>query len=140
MPGPEQREVAEIFLRKAASDLAAARALAADRAQDDDVVGFHAQQAVEKSVKAVLVISGVEIPRTHDLAFLVDLATGSGRQVPGSLAAAEWLTPWATALRYDEASGGLDRGEAIEVAAHAVEWAKAGLGQSPPGWVSGPTS
>ena len=37
------------LLKAARSDLRAAEALAADAEQDDDVVGFHAQQAVEKS-------------------------------------------------------------------------------------------
>jgi hypothetical protein len=52
LPTPEELEVAELFLRKAASDLAAARTLAAAPGQQDDVVGFHAQQAVE--MEAVL--------------------------------------------------------------------------------------
>jgi HEPN domain-containing protein len=43
--------------------LAAARTLAADAGQQDDVVGFHAQQAVEKSIKAVLALRGNDIPR-----------------------------------------------------------------------------
>jgi hypothetical protein len=67
LPTPEEVEVAELFLRKAASDLSAARVLARDPDQGDDVVGFHAQQVVEKSLKAVLAVRGFEIPRTHDL-------------------------------------------------------------------------
>jgi len=34
---------------------------------------FHAQQAVEKSVKAVLVLRGVEFPKIHSLPRLMDL-------------------------------------------------------------------
>jgi hypothetical protein len=45
---PEEIEVADLFLSKAASDLAAAELLARDPDQADDVVGFHAQQAVER--------------------------------------------------------------------------------------------
>ena len=44
---------------------------------DDDVVGYHAQQAVEKAIKAVLVLCGIDFPRTHDLDFL--LARGRRR-------------------------------------------------------------
>lgn len=54
LPTPEEIEAADLFLGKAASDLAAARLLAGDDEQDDDVVGFHAHQAVEKSLKAVV--------------------------------------------------------------------------------------
>ena len=32
-----------------------------------DTVCFHCQQAVEKYTKAVLVVHGQEVPRTHDL-------------------------------------------------------------------------
>jgi predicted RNase H-like HicB family nuclease len=54
LPTPEHREVAQLLLEKATGDLAAAELLAADERQADHVVGFHAQQAVEKSIKAVL--------------------------------------------------------------------------------------
>ena len=50
LPTREEIEAADLFLGKAASDLAAARLLSGDDEQDDDVVGFHAQQAVEKSL------------------------------------------------------------------------------------------
>jgi HEPN domain-containing protein len=49
-------------LTAARSDIRAAKALAADADQSNDVIGFHAQQAVEKAIKAVLVASGMEIP------------------------------------------------------------------------------
>jgi HEPN domain-containing protein len=68
LPTPEEIEVADLFLSKAASDLAAAQSLARDAGQADDVVGFHAQQAVEKSLKAVVAARGREIPRSHELA------------------------------------------------------------------------
>lgn len=54
MPTPEELEAADLFPGKAASDLAAARLLAGDGDgdQDDNVVGFHAQRAVETALKA----------------------------------------------------------------------------------------
>ena len=45
---PEELEEVQRLLKAARSDMRAAEALAADAEQDDDVVGFHAQQAVEK--------------------------------------------------------------------------------------------
>jgi len=54
LPGPEQREYASLLLRKAGGDLRAATTLR-DARLDDELVGFHAQQAVEKAAKAVLV-------------------------------------------------------------------------------------
>jgi hypothetical protein len=65
LPRPEHVSLAELLLRKAASDLAAARVLAADPDPHDEAIGFHAQQAVEKAVKAVLALSQIAAPRTH---------------------------------------------------------------------------
>lgn len=50
VPTPEQREYAELLLEHAASDLNACRVLMAAEEMRDDVVGFHAQQAVEKAL------------------------------------------------------------------------------------------
>lgn len=59
---PEHREVADLMLTKARADLSAARLLAYHAEQDDGVVGFHAQQACEKALKAVMAIREIEIP------------------------------------------------------------------------------
>ena len=39
----------------------------------DAIVGFHAQQAVEKAFKAVLAMVGAEFPFTHNIALLMQL-------------------------------------------------------------------
>ncbi len=54
------------FLRLAESDLKAFRVLKLAPEVDLPTVCFHAQQAVEKSLKAVLVFKGVDPTRTHD--------------------------------------------------------------------------
>lgn len=120
LPTPEEVEVADLLLRKAASDLSAARALARDPEQQDDVVGFHAQQAVEKSLKAVLAVRGFEIPRTHDLDLLTRLVGGDGNE----LVDAKALSPWAVATRYDDVDATLDRREAVEIAERSLTWAR----------------
>ncbi len=122
MPTPEQAEVADLYLAKAASDLTAARALALDAEQQDDVVGFHAQQAVEKSIKAVLALRGHDIPRTHDLVLLTRLVSEDDNP-PTELEQAQSLSPWAVAMRYDEMEASLDRDAAIRIADAALGWA-----------------
>jgi hypothetical protein len=62
---PEESEEAGRPLLAARADLRAAKVLAADADHANEVIGFHAQQAVEKAIKPVLVASGVEIPYTH---------------------------------------------------------------------------
>lgn len=123
-PSPEQREYAETLLRRAESDLRACRTLAGDPAMDDDVVGFHAQQAVEKSLKVALVLRGVDFPRTHDLDFLLARVESHGVEVPTALEEADWLSPWAAQLRYDGIAAELDREQALSVAEAAVGWAR----------------
>jgi HEPN domain-containing protein len=53
------------MLSKARADLSAARLLATHVDQDDGIIGFHAQQACEKSLKAMLAVAGADIPLTH---------------------------------------------------------------------------
>lgn len=130
MPKPEHVELAQLFLRKAASDLNAARTLAADVDQLDDVVGFHLQQAVEKSFKAALAVAAVKVRPTHDLNFLVDVLKENGIEPPGPLNEADWLVPWAVSARYDEDFEVLDRSEALAFAASAFEWAQARVASS----------
>jgi HEPN domain-containing protein len=120
---PEELEEAQRLLKAARSDLRAADALAPDAEQGNDVVGFHAQQAVEKAIKAVLAVSGVEIPFTHDLSFLVDLLREHQIEVPEVVGDAEWLTPWAVVARYGAAELSLDRELAVDVAREAARWA-----------------
>lgn len=61
-----QREEAERFLRLAKRDQAAFAALLNAPAVDPAVC-FHAQQAAEKALKAVMCLHGLEYRRTHDL-------------------------------------------------------------------------
>lgn len=71
MKRPE--DLARRFLALADRDIRAFRKLSDDPEIDDEVVGFHAQQAVEKCLKAVLAKHQVELRKTHDLQLLIDL-------------------------------------------------------------------
>jgi HEPN domain-containing protein len=121
LSGAEHREVARVLLAKAAGDLAAVRLLAMDENQSDHVVGFHAQQAAEKAIKAVLVSREIEIPLTHDIGYLVRLCSDV-EELPDIVAGARWLTPWAGGWRYDTEDSPIDRTAAVAVAEAAVEW------------------
>jgi len=124
LPRPEPRQLPQRLLRKAAADLTAARALADDPEQADEVVGFHVQQAVEKSVKAVLACFEVDYPLTHDIDFLVRLLTRREVPVPDTLLEARWVSMWGVVTRYEDVETVLDRAEAVEVATVAVDWAR----------------
>ena len=61
---------------------------------------FHAQQAVEKALKAVLVSRGIDFPLTHDLENLLEILRESGAEVPEQLDEIGELTPYAVETRY----------------------------------------
>jgi len=126
-PSPEQIEYATMLQRRAAGDLYACRALVDDTDIDDSIIGFHAQQAVEKALKVALVLADVELVYSHDLEYLATLVEESGTELPSELANTEWLTPWAAALRYDEPTV-LDRAAALAVAESATQWSGSLLG------------
>jgi len=125
---PDQREYAARLLRKAGEDLAVVRALVDNESIADNAIGFHAQQAVEKAMKAVLVASGLAFRRAHDLSYLLQVAAEGDVDVPENVAAARWLTPWAAEFRYDEPEiTGFDRAESLRSAERAIAWAQAAV-------------
>lgn len=63
--------------------------------------GFHAQQAAEKAVKAVLVHVGVDFPKSHRLDRLARLLPAS-TGIDFNIEALTELAPWAVAGRYPE--------------------------------------
>jgi HEPN domain len=75
------RLLAARFSRKARSDEIALDKLAGDPDVPDDLIGFHAQQALEKLFKAALAHAGVAPPRIHDLGELLALL-GDARLSP----------------------------------------------------------
>ncbi len=96
------REHAELLLRKAAEDEFVVEKLSSDPASPDEVIGFHAQQSVEKTLKAVLTLSSIRYGRTHSTAALIDLLTENRIAFPSELDQVRRLTPFAVAFRYDE--------------------------------------
>lgn len=118
------------LLVKARNDALVLDKLAGDLEVADESVGFHAQQAVEKALKAVLEVRGVDYPRTHDIARLFSLLGDSGG-APEGLDEAVALNPWAAELRYGGlVSGRLDRAEARDVARRILDWAERELDRS----------
>jgi len=66
-----------------------------------ETLGFLAQQACEKFIKAVLVVHGAQVERTHDLERLFDLAHEQGITVPVASELLRRLNPYAVGLRYE---------------------------------------
>jgi len=80
-------------------DLGAARALLERKDLPPRLACFHAQQAAEKALKALLVVANISFPKTHDLIALKKLMPedrdlGAGDDVLGR------LSSWAIDVRY----------------------------------------
>lgn len=90
------------LLRKAAQDEYVLDRLLADPGAPDEQLGFHAQQAAEKLLKAALFALGAEPPRTHHLAQLGALLAANANPLPAALDPVLDLTPYAVQWRYDD--------------------------------------
>ena len=78
---------------------------------------FHAQQCVEKYIKALLAARGLVFPRTHDLAALSDLCLQGGIIIPVEPEALDRLAAYAVQVRYPGEDPTLDEArEALQVA------------------------
>lgn len=120
--------VASTLLRAAAADVAACRVLAAAPDMPDAVIGFHAQQACEKCLKAVLSAAGIEFSRSHDLVRLMELADTAGSEFPTGARWIDELNPYAVAARYGLVdAGGLDHGRALATIDVLLAWARSRL-------------
>ena len=88
------------WVSKAENDLKnAVHTLEMDDECPTDTVGFHAQQCVEKYLKAFLVLEDIDFPKTHDIGKIVALLPGRVR-VPLTVEEQRHLTNYATVTRY----------------------------------------
>lgn len=102
------------MLRLARRDLKALCGMMDPQIFEEPVFGFHAQQVVEKGLKAWLSAEGIEYPRIHDIQELVALLAERGARVPGAVSRFTDLTDYAVQFRYELWSsdeGELDRAE-----------------------------
>ena len=100
---PEHEHIIEVvrgWVEKAENDLrTAVHILKMEQRCPTDTVCFHAQQCVEKYIKAVLVLDGTDFPRTHDIEQLVSFLP-RGILDTWALREQRTLTQYATTTRY----------------------------------------
>ncbi|MFP4496154.1 MAG: HEPN domain-containing protein [Halochromatium sp.] len=122
------RTLAEILLLAAERDQQAFDTLAQDPNLHDSLAGFHAQQAVEKALKAVLAHAAVRFRRTHDIAELLDLLEDAGIGPPPHAAHLDELNPYAVEMRYGLVEpSGLDRSKTACWVRDVIQWSRARL-------------
>ena len=124
------RELAAKLLRKAAQDQFVVEKLLPDPNSPEDLIGFHAQQAVEKTLKAILALAFVPYAHTHDLLELIDLVRTKGFDFPPDLEEVKRLTTFAVGFRYEELQPPFDRAWALDCVRRTRAWAEGILGKS----------
>ena len=95
-------KLAHLLIGKADKDEQVLRILLASPEAPYEAIGFHAQQAVEKLIKAVLAARSVRYRRVHDILELIDLLNDNGIPFPETLEEVKRLNPFAVDYRYDE--------------------------------------
>lgn len=108
-----------VFVEKADEDIHVLKALRDDVETTDAVWGFHAQQAIEKLLKAMLAHYSLRLPFTHRLLDLADILDEGRHAVPAEFETLLDLTVYAVELRYSPLSTlgepPLDRKDLLEI-------------------------
>jgi HEPN domain-containing protein len=125
LPSPEAQELALLLVRKAEGDESVLDRLLDDPDVPDDILGFHVQQAVEKRLKAVLALRGIDYDRTHSIGYLTSVLEHHGIDPPACREQIEELTPWAVAARYEDSfEEVLDRVAVQELLSNVRDWSQ----------------
>lgn len=121
-------DLAQLLMEKAAGDEKIFIRLVDDDDIPDDGLAFHAQQAVEKMMKAVLAHNDVSYERTHNIAYLLTRLDAAELPRPDHADDLPNLSPWAAEFRYGRAPEAMpDRQEMRALVEHTRSWAEAQL-------------
>lgn len=99
-PDDTTHKIVTEWLRKANDDLNLADYLLTTGTAFPNAITFHAQQAAEKYLKALLTRHQVIFPKTHDLEQLLDLIETINNDLAATLRDIIILTPYGVELRY----------------------------------------
>ena len=117
---------AQEWLKRAKGNMALAKQPKPKEAFWDDLC-FDAQQAAEKSIKAVLVHRQIDFPKTHNIRALLELLDPTGSEIPKEIWQGIDLTNYAVETRYPGPAELVTRNEyreAVVLARKVVKWAE----------------
>ena len=119
-------ERAKLLLAKARDDEILIEEIISKERIRDEIIGFHAQQAAEKLLKALLMARNIPYRKTHDLRELIDLIRDHDIKFPESLMEIRTLSPFTVEFRYDylpaEEELPFDRQKALEMVRDLRKW------------------
>lgn len=114
------KEQAGELLMAGERDLQALRLLNQTGQAPHEIIGFHAQQAAEKFIKALLVFNGIFFERTHDLVLLYRLAEHRGVVIAADVEKLRALTCYAVQFRYESCQVSLLTSQECEAIANIL--------------------
>ncbi|MHC5058191.1 MAG: HEPN domain-containing protein [Planctomycetota bacterium] len=117
----EREEHVRRWLERARHDLRTAQTMLDVPDPPVDVACLHAQQRVEKCLKACLCAADVDAPRTHDLVHLLDLCVDRDARLEGLRESARALADYAVTTRYPDEWREIPVEEGRDAAAKARE-------------------
>ena len=88
---------------------------------------FDAQQSVEKALKSLCVFHQIVFPKTHDIAYLIELLEKGNVIIPDDVQNAKLLIGYAVETRYPgdyEPADEDDYSKAVEIADKVLRWVK----------------
>ena len=115
----------QVLARKAEEDATAVREFAGNLDIADSIIGFHAQQAVEKWLKAITAAHGIRHKPIHDIDRLIELLEKANVESPLDRDRLAALTQYAVPMRYDELldAESLDRVATVDLVDEVGKWA-----------------
>lgn len=129
-PQREPAELAALLSRKASDDATAVSEFAGNQEISDEIIGFHAQQAIEKWLKALMASRDLAQLRTHDIDQLCRALETDGVELPFPRPRLAELTIFAVPLRYEQLLDAepLDRQAVVRLVKEVGKWVAAQLG------------
>jgi HEPN domain-containing protein len=115
------------WLEHAESDLLLASLAAAHEQVKPELACFHAEQAAEKAIKALLIFNKLHFPLSHDLDVLIGVVRDNGVKVPGAVSQVGDLTPYAVETRYPFVGKKLSAAKvkaALSLARKVLDWVR----------------
>lgn len=97
----QDRKNAVKLFKAAERDFKALKNMTDEKIFEVEIFGFHAQQTVEKLLKAWLSKIGIKYERLHDLQVLFELLKENGQDIPSDYEELENLTDFAVTFRYE---------------------------------------
>jgi len=115
----EKLELIIEWINKADHDLGSAKLIFLHIPQYFDMIAFHCQQAVEKYLKSLLIHYDFEVPKTHNLLYLLDILSNYKEIDDATYNKAIILNSYSVQIRYPDKSIYLTKEElksSIEIA------------------------